>query len=201
MLSLIGSIFQPIQLDVLLIFFRMMTTMSMESFEELLDIVGELLIESIIQKVGTLDLKESVYCIALVWSPGQLSSLPPYIWFGLNRERELYIEKYEEDAKMYFWNTAEFSIYADLQDDDELIRSCELLDRQCNIYDNWNEAAKMLNEVAKFLGTFDWSDRLQTTSNFVVFANDIEGSDFHQNFKFSVSEKLLKIFKQKNWLL
>ncbi len=30
---------------------------------------------------------------------------------------------------MYFWNTAEFSIYADLKDDDELIRSCELLDR------------------------------------------------------------------------
>ncbi len=59
----------------------------------------------------------------------------------------------------------------------------------------------MLNEVAKFLGAFDWNDRLQVTSDFVVFANDIEGSDFRQNFRFSVSEKLLKRFKSKNWLL
>ncbi len=44
--------------------------MIMKALEELLDLVGELLIESIIQKIGTLDLKESVYCIALVWSPG-----------------------------------------------------------------------------------------------------------------------------------
>jgi hypothetical protein len=179
----------------------MTETMSVESFEKLLDLVGDLLIESIIQKVGTLDLKESVYCIALVWSPGQLSSLPPYIWFGLNRERERYIEEYEDDAKMYFWNTAEFSVYANLKDDDELVRSCNLLDQQCNVRDCWNDTAKMLNEVAKFLGTFDWSNRLQTTSDFVVFANDIEGSDFQQNFKFSVSEKLLKRFEQKNWLM
>ncbi len=173
----------------------------MKSFESLLDIVRNLLIESIIQKVSTLDLKESVYCIALVWSPGQLSSLPPYIWFGLTREREQYIEEYEDDARMYFWNTAEFSVYADLKDDNELVKSCNLLDQQCNIRADWDETSKMLNEVAKFLGTFDWSERLQTTSDFVVFANDIEGSDFRQNFKFSVSEKLFKGFKQKNWLL
>jgi hypothetical protein len=178
----------------------MTQTMSVESFERLLDLVGDLLIESIIQKVGTLNLEESVYCMSLVWSPGQLSSLPPYIWFGLNREREQWIVEYEDDAKMYFWNTAEFSIHVDLSDDNDLIKSCQLLDQQSNLRDCWKDSMKMLNEVAKFLGKFDWSDRLQTTLDFVVFANDIEGSDLRQNFYVSVSPKLLKQFNNSGWL-
>lgn len=181
-------------------YFVMTEMMSVESFEKLLDFVSDLLIESIIQKVGTLNLEESVYCMSLVWSPGKLSSLPPYIWFGLNRDREHWISEYEDDAKMYFWNTAEFSVHADLRDNEELIRSCQLLDQQCNLRHCWSDLVKMLNEVAKFLGTFDWSDRLQTTSDFVVFANDIEGSDLRQNFNFSVSPKLLKRFKKADWL-
>jgi hypothetical protein len=98
------------------------------------------------------------------------------------------------------WNTAEFSVYADLTDDTELAKLCELLNQECGLRDLWNLVTKMLNEVAKILGTFDWSDSVKTTSDFVVFANDIEGSDLRQNFNFSVPSNLLKQFKKADWL-
>jgi hypothetical protein len=170
------------------------------SSKKLLNLVKDGLIESIIHTVGTLKLEEPVYCIAISWSPGQFSSLPPYIWIGLNREREQWLKEHGDEAKMYFWNPSEFSVYSDLNSNEDLIKLCETLNQECGLQDNWDNIAKMLNEVAKLLGIFDWSEYFQATSDFVVFSSDLEGSDMQKNFDFSVSSKLRKQFKKIGWL-
>jgi hypothetical protein len=82
----------------------------------------------------------------------------------------------------------------------ELTKLCELLNQECGLSDRLNPVTTMLNEVEKILDTFNWSDRVKTNSDFVVFANDIEGSDLCQNFEFSVPSNLLKQFKKSGWL-
>ena len=101
---------------------------------------------------------------------------------------------------MYFWNPSEFSVYSDLTNNEDLIRLCEILNQECGIEDSWDNVTKMLNELAKLLGIFDWSKHFQATSDFVVFSSDLEGSDMQKNFNFSVSSKLRKQFKKADWL-
>ncbi len=169
------------------------------TFKMLLTLAQEKLIENIIQKVSILNIEESVYCLAISWEPGQFSSLPPYIGLGLNQERERWLKEQGDEAKWYLWNPEEFSIYSNLEDN-ELVRICELLNQECGRRERWNNATKLLNEVAKHLAAIDWSDRLQTTSDFVVYATDSEQSDFRKNFKFSVPSNLLAKFKKAGWL-
>jgi hypothetical protein len=171
-----------------------------KSSKELLNLVKDGLIESIINTVGTLKLEGSVYCIAILWSPGQFSSLPPYVCIGLNREREQWLKEHGNEAKTYFWNPSEFSVYSDLRNNEDLTKLYETLNQECGMEGSWDDVAKMLNEVAKLLGVFDWSKHFQTTSDFVVFSSDLEGSDMQKNFNFSVSSKLRKQFKKADWL-
>lgn len=172
------------------------------TFEALLDSAREKLFDSIIQIVSALDLKEPVYCLALTWSPGQFNSLPPLIGLGLERERKQWIAQHGEEAKWYLWSPGEFSLGSinKLEDNEELSHICELLNQECGLRERWNDASRLLNEVAKLLGEIDWSGKLQTTTDFVSYATECELSDLRQNLKFSVPSSLFDRFKREGWI-
>jgi hypothetical protein len=56
-------------------------------------------------------------------------------------------------------------------------------------------ARRLLNEVATKLGKADWSGKLNTTDDFVVYAVDFELGDLKKNLKFSVPVERLKKLK------
>jgi hypothetical protein len=58
-----------------------------------------------------------------------------------------------------------------------------------------------LNKIAKDLGSMDWSGTLQTTSDFVAYAIDLELTEFQRNLQASARHELIKQFRQRDWLL
>jgi hypothetical protein len=169
----------------------------------LLALAQEKLFSIIKAKVIALNLRESVYCLAIVWSPGQFQSLPPHIALGFERDREEWISVHGKEAKWYLWNPAEFSfcvIDRLVFHDEELIRICELLNQECGRRNRWHEATRMLNGVAKLLYHVDWRGALTTTSDFVAYSTDLELGDFRKNLKSTISPDLFKRFERNGWL-
>ena len=58
----------------------------------------------------------------------------------------------------------------------------------------------LLNEVAAELAGLDWSKKIKTTPDFVVYAVDFELGDLSKNLKKSVAPALLKKLKAANLL-
>ena len=169
----------------------------------LLELAKKKLFDIIMNKITALQLGEPVYCLAIVWSPGQFQSLPPHIGLGFDRDREEWISVHGQEAKWYLWNPAEFSFWTIDQfifDDEELNRICELINQECGRHDRWNEAAKMLNELARMLYQVDWRGNLAITPDFVAYATDLELGDFQKNLKSTISPDLFVHFKTNGWL-
>jgi hypothetical protein len=183
-----------------IVYHRLQKTVNLRT---LLELAQEELFNIIKKKVIALHLSEPVYCLAIVWSPGQLQSLPPHIGLGFERDRKEWISVHGQEAKWYLWNPAEFSFWTIdkfIFDDVELINLCELINQECGRRDHWNEAAKMLNEVARMLYKVDWHGDLPVTSDFVAYATELELGDFQKNLKSTVSLDLFMRFKQNGWL-
>lgn len=173
------------------------------NLRSLLTLAKEQLFHVVLNKVKALHVDEPVYCLAIAWSPGQFNSLPPNIVLGLDRERKEWISIHDQEVKWYLWNPAEFSFWINqgqIFDDEELNNIFELINQECGRCDRWDDAVRMLNEVAKRLYKTDWQGILPVTSDFVVYATDLELGDFRETLKSTITPELLLNFKNKDWL-
>jgi len=175
-----------------------------ENLKLLLDRAKQKIYDAIMSTLSRLNLSEIVYCIAITWSPGQYQSLPPNLGIGFERDRKNWIAEHGKEAKWYLWNPAEFSfqiINHTVFGDSELMEICELLNRECGRHNKWNNASKMLAEVAKMLNRTHWRGILHTTDDFVAYSANYELSDWQNYLKHSISKEMFSRFKKDGLLI
>lgn len=110
----------------------------------------------------------------------------------------------KEDARWYMWNPAEFSfqiIDQTVFNDNELIQICELLNQECGRHGKWDDASKMLSEVAKMLTQTNWNGVLRTTDDFIAYATNYELSDWQKYLRISISKELFAHLKKEGLLI
>ena len=115
----------------------------------------------------------AAYCLALAYDPGQFSTLPPTLGLGL-KER-LGEPSYEA------WNPATM-LQTELTRDrfPELSSAADLLDQG-----PLSEAhlRSLLNEAAVRLAGLDWTGVMPVTTDFIVYATDLELSHLVSNLR------------------
>jgi hypothetical protein len=129
------------------------------------------LVDAVPAAIATLPQIGTVYCLALAYDPGQFSTLPPMLGLGLTQR--LGQPSYET------WNPATM-LEADLPRDrfPELCNAADLLDQGPLSAANLRS---LLNEAAVRLTAVDWSRVMPVTTDFVVYATDLELSDLVGN--------------------
>jgi len=170
------------------------------TFEQLLSTMHAVLKKAIIDCIESAGIYGLVYSLVLAWDPGQQESLPPMVGIGLDSERTAWLHERGSEAKWYLWNPAEYRNYLEIRSA-AVEQACRPVNQECRLRGSWKDAAQVLNEIAKDLGSMDWSGTLQTTSDFVAYAIDLELTEFQRNLQATARPALIKQFRQKDWLL
>jgi hypothetical protein len=148
--------------------------------------------------------KDPVYCLALAYDGEGNGPLPPCLGIGLESERRRWRQERAAEAKVHIWNPAEFAHYekphTQLQNR-RLLRMMELYQTLLESKSaSFSRAVKLLNQVAKQLATFDWSDSLNITDDFVVYCIDFELCTLSRNLRQSVPAERLGQLKERGYL-
>jgi hypothetical protein len=102
------------------------------------------------------------------------------------------------NTKFHIWNPEEFSIFANKQTelkDKDLDRACDLYNRELE-YDGSDEPArKLILQVTSDLAKMDWSGKLKTTDDFIVYAVDPDLADLRKNLKLTIPARQLAKLK------
>jgi hypothetical protein len=80
------------------------------------------------------------------------------------------------------------------------LKACEGLNEAYPNEWSLNDARALLNAAAAELMRLDWATVCPTTADFVVFAGDLEGSDYEGNMEASVPAARLKQLRSRRWL-
>jgi hypothetical protein len=164
------------------------------TLKALTETVRKRLLEAIPQTIKSAGIKEPVYCIALAYDGEGNDVLLPCIGIGLESERKQWLEAHGRDAWQFIWNPAEFYNYErdhTQLDDDELSQAADHLNELLSDRPSTAPAQKLVIEVAAELNKLDWSNFIQTTPDFIVYAVDFELSQLKKNLKKILpSEKL-----------
>jgi len=145
-------------------------------------------------------IKERVYCLAINYDCEGNPLLLPELGIGLESERQARLKRGGRDAKRDIWNPLEFSVFANprtaLQGRDKALdRACDLFNRELEHEDSDEPARKLILQVAADLAKMDWSGKVNTTEDFIVYAVDTDGADLKRNLKQSVPPKTLARLK------
>ncbi len=173
--------------------------------------LGELrrrLFEQVLGRVEALEVEGAIYCLALAWSPGQPSSLPPLLAVGLESERREWIAEYGDDgAAQYMWSPAEFSRFDEPALDlatDKIREISGALNREYFARSSesgaWAEVSAMLNDLATTLYLAVSMSAVQTTSDFVSYACDYQLSDFANNLEQSSPPEVVERLRRSRWI-
>jgi hypothetical protein len=164
--------------------------------------IQERLLKAIPRMVAAAGIKQRVYCLALAYD-GEGDVLPPLLGIGLASEREKWVSECGKDAREMIWNPAEFAHYekdyTQIQDE-ELDEACQSFNQAAAERVSGNPAKRMLSDLAGALARYDWSRKLKTTPDFVVFAVDLELADLRKNLKVSVPAARLNQLKKAGYL-
>jgi len=79
--------------------------------------------------------------------------------------------------------------------DKKLQQACDFYNRLLEKKGDNAPAHKLLNIIAAELGRMDWTGKLNTTDDFIVYAVDTDLADLHRNLKQSVPADRLKKLK------
>jgi hypothetical protein len=156
------------------------------------------LAKAVVTAVTKAKVKVPVYCVALNYDSEGNPLLLPELGIGLERERQARLKRDGRKAKHSIWEPEEFSLYANNRtsiNDKELERACDLYNRELQYDGSYTPARKLILQVAADLAKVDWTGRISTTDDFIVYAVDTDGMDLHKNLKVSVSPKLLSKLK------
>ena len=162
--------------------------------------IREKLAAAVVATVAKARIKERVYCLVLNYDCEGNPLLLPELGIGLDFERKARLKGGGHDAKRDIWNPEEFSLFANARTalqgrDKELDRACDLFNRELEHKDSDEPARKLILQVAVELAKVDWSGKLNTTDDFVVYAVDTDGADLNKNLKLIVPPKKLAKLK------
>jgi hypothetical protein len=131
------------------------------------------LVAAVPTALATLHVTRSVYCLALAYDPEQFSTLPPTIAIGLVDQLG------QPDSEP--WNPAKMQ-QIDLARENfgGLHKFAELLDQRPL---SASTLRFLMNEAAARLGKIDWTSTMPVTTDFVVYATDLELGDFIPNLR------------------
>jgi hypothetical protein len=145
--------------------------------------VEKTLIGLIIDRIRSLKLKETAYCIVLSYNQELSYSLPPTLGIGLKNERDNIIKSGLESE---IWNPEEFSLFGvselslkNVQTDD-LFTSFNL---NISSRNDLKSLKSLLLRVSKKLNQVNWGSMIPITDDFLVFPVDDELSDLQENLK------------------
>jgi hypothetical protein len=162
--------------------------------------IRERLAAVVVSTAAKARIKDRVYCLALNYDCEGNPLLPPELGIGLDSERQARLKRGGRDAKRDIWNPEEFSLFAKARTafqgrDKELDRACHLFNRELEQEGSDEPARKLILQVAADLGKVDWSGKLNTTDDFIVYAVDTDGADLNRNLKLIVPPKKLAKLK------
>ncbi|GEM_PF-3474010 len=162
--------------------------------------IRERLARAVVAAVTKAKIKEPVYCLALNYDCEGNPLLLPELGIGLDSERQARLKARSRDARLAIWEPEEFSLFANdrtaLQGRDrELDRACDLFNRELEYKASDEPARKLILQVAADLAKFDWSGKLNTTDDFIVYAVDTDLADLRKNLKLTIPPKQLAKLK------
>jgi hypothetical protein len=162
--------------------------------------IRERLARAVVATVKKAKIKEPVYCLALNYDCEGNPLLLPELGIGLDSERQARLKARSRDARLAIWAPEEFSLFANdrtaLQGRDrELDQACDLFNRELEYKASDEPARKLILQVAADFAKADWTGKLNTTGDFIVYAVDTYGNDLRKNLKLSVPPKLLAKLK------
>jgi hypothetical protein len=168
------------------------------TLQSLSDEIRKSLASAVIKTASRARIKDAVYCLVLAYDGEGNGIFPVEIGFGLEVERQEWLSKHGPTARQKIWNPAEFKHYGKKPTqlrDKRLDKLSSMLNQELERRGSDAPARRLVNEVAAKLGKADWSGRLNTTDDFVVYAVDFELGDLKKNLKFSVPGERLKKLK------
>jgi hypothetical protein len=162
--------------------------------------IRERLANAVVVSVTHARIKEPVYCVALNYDCEGNPLLLPQLGIGLDSERQARLKAGGRHVKLDIWDPGEFSLFANEHialegRDKELDRACDLFNDELEYEGSDEPARKLILQVAADLAKVDWTGKLKTTEDFIVYAVDTDGADLKQNLKVSVPAKQLSKLK------
>lgn len=152
------------------------------------------LVADVVARVTKAKVKEPVYCLVLNYDCEGNPKLPPELGIGLESERQARLKQGGKDAKLDIWDAETFSLFANkktMLDAKELMAACDLFNREMERQGSDEPARQLILDATRALAKLNWSGKLNTTDDFIVYAVDTDGVDLRKNLKASVSPKLL----------
>ena len=160
------------------------------------------MVEAIVQKLRATNIKERLYCIELAYQTAS-HYFPPAIIPGLESYRQGLLNSADRDARYYLFAPALQGKDWFLEiDDPDVLEICEVLELEIDAHEKWTTATQILREVSAALTHYDWTNILEVTPDFVVFAIDpeLEGDQLERVLRASASKEQIRDWKKKGWL-
>ncbi len=173
-----------------------------QTFQSIRETATQKMIEAVIEKLRAANIRDKLYCIELSYQAVR-HHFPPSIIPGLESYRQSLLNSSTPDAqycvfapvlqgKEWFWEIT----------DPDTLEICQLLEQEIQTSEKWNTATRILRDVAAALTHYDWTNILDVTSDFVVFAIDheMEGDHLDRVLSASAPKELIQEWKKKGWL-
>ena len=173
-----------------------------QTFRSIRQAATQKLIESIVERLRAENIGDKLCCIDLFYQSGS-SHFPPTIFLSRDADRQKLLASNNPEAKYHIFNPGLMGEpwYLEITDPNAL-EICSQLEQEIQSAQKWEAATGILREVAAALSRFDWSNILNITPDFVVFAIDweLEGDHLADVLKASASKDQLREWKAKGWL-
>jgi hypothetical protein len=173
-----------------------------QTFNSIRKIATQKMIEAIIGRLRTENIKEKLYCIELSYR-SVTNYFPPGIILGPETYRQNLLNSNNPEARYYVFTPIFHRPEQWLQiTDPDALEYCGLLEQEIQAKSRWETATNILRDVAAVLTRYDWTGILDITPDFVVYAIDheMEGDDLGNVLSASASNEQLLEWKKKGWL-
>jgi hypothetical protein len=167
-----------------------------ETFEMLYAAARARLYDAVIQQIKQLEPAKRLqarYCLIISYDAVADDGI--LLILGLQARREAWEKKSSERSyRSLFYNTLDWrSDSLEMWDlPNNYVRFLRLHRRD----ENWETICDLLNVVARDLNNYDWKQLLNTTDDFIVFANDSEAmEDVHDEIHACVPEDKLRLLR------
>jgi len=172
-----------------------------QTFQDIREEAVNTLVAAITQRVRAANIQEKVYCIELPYNKFA-EQFPPSILILPESYRSKMLQSHDPRDRRCIFSPVFENEWLFTLDDPQTMEICAVLEQEIRAGDRWYDAASILRDVAAILTRQDWTNVLDTTSDFVVFALDpeLEGQELVEVLSSSVSEKQIQDWVEKGWL-
>jgi hypothetical protein len=172
-----------------------------QTFKQMREEATQKLVEAIIQRVKAAKIPEKLYCLELSYLKGGYHFPPCIIPVPESYRLKLVQSRDPSERFSIFCPIAEQDWFLTM-DDPETLEMCQILEQEIQAGEKWDTATGILRDVARILTQHDWTNILNVTPDFVVFALDpeMEGDRLVEVLSSSVSKQQIQEWVDKGWL-